>query len=60
MGKQNSEATVGVGSASEPQGVEQRLELVSHWMPLSSPCTVTMEKEGSIIKHCILGRTASS
>ncbi|TNN42146.1 hypothetical protein EYF80_047689 [Liparis tanakae] len=46
--------------ASDPQGVVQRLGVVSHAIPLSSPCMVTMEKEESIIRHCILGRTLSS
>ena len=42
------------------QGVEQRLEAVSQTIPLSSLWTVTMEKDGSTIRHCILGFTDGS
>lgn len=45
---------------SEAHGVEQRLDAVSQTMPLSSLWTVTIEKDGSTIRHCSLGFTDGS
>lgn len=46
--------------SSEAQGVEQRLEAVSQTIPLSSLWTVTIEKDGSIIRQWSFGLTAPS